>query len=74
MTKTVTVIDNKTTKLILDFTDEDVNLVGETLVKGGESEANGYAPFFEADLRRNNAELFPQPVLPPHIDMMEMNV
>jgi hypothetical protein len=61
MKQTITYIDSKTTKLTLDFTDEDVNLVGETLVKGGESEANGYAPFFEADLRRNNAELFPVP-------------
>jgi hypothetical protein len=73
MKQTITYIDSKTTKLTLDFTDEDVNLVGETLVKGGESDAIAYAPFFETDLRRNNAELFPQPEL-PQIDMMEMNV
>ncbi len=53
--------DSKTTRLILDFNDEGVALIGTTLVAGDESAARAYAHFFEADLRRNNAELFPVP-------------
>lgn len=64
MTATTTVIDDKHTQLELDFSDENVTLTGSTLVAGDESAARAYAPFFEADLRRNNAELFPQPEMP----------
>lgn len=55
------IISEKLTKLTIDFVDEGVSLVGETEVVGNEDTARGYASFFEADLRRNNAELFPQP-------------
>ena len=58
------IIDSKRTKLTIDFNDEGVNLIGETVVVGDESKALSYAPFFEQDLRRNNAELFPQPEMP----------
>lgn len=54
------IISEKLTKLTIDFSDEGVSLVGETEVLGDESKALSYAPFFEQDLRRNNAELFPQ--------------
>ncbi|MEA4872169.1 MAG: hypothetical protein VB076_05080 [Synergistaceae bacterium] len=52
-------VDEKTTRLSVDFADEDVELTGATLVAGDESAARAYAHFFEQDLRRNNAELFP---------------
>ena len=55
------VIGEKLTKLTIDFTDEGVFLIGETEVVGNEDTARAYASFFEADLRRNNAELFPVP-------------
>ena len=55
------VISEKLTKLTIDFTDEGVFLIGETEVVGNEDTACAYASFFEADLRRNNAELFPVP-------------
>ena len=61
MITTTEIIDNKKTKLIIDFNDEGVNLIGETEVAGDESAALAYAHFFEQDLRRNNAELFPVP-------------
>ena len=61
MITTTEIINDKRTKLILDFSDEGVSLVGETEVVGDASKALSYAPFFEADLRRINAELFPQP-------------
>ena len=64
MIATTEVIGEKLTKLIIDFNDEGVNLVGETEVVGDESKALSYAPFFEQDLRRNNAELFPVPEMP----------
>ena len=55
------IISEKLTKLTIDFTDEGVFLTGETEVIGNEDTARAYASFFEADLRRNNAELFPVP-------------
>lgn len=61
MIVTTTVIDDKHTGLTIDFSDEGVSLVGETSIIGDESAALAYAHFFEQDLRRNNAELFPVP-------------
>ena len=55
------IISEKLTKLTIDFTDEGVFLIGETEVVGNEDTAIAYAHFFEQDLRRNNAELFPVP-------------
>ena len=54
------VISEKLTKLTIDFRDEEIELVGVTEVVGNENTARAYASFFEQDLRRNNAELFPQ--------------
>lgn len=68
MITTTEVISEKLTKLTIDFTDENVVLVGETEVVGDESKALSYAPFFEADLRRNNAELFPVPEMPEEFE------
>ena len=62
------IISEKLTKLTIDFTDEGVFLIGETEVIGNEYAARAYASFFEADLRRNNAELFPV----PEIEIPEM--
>ena len=64
MIATTEIINDKRTKLILDFNDENITLVGETEVVGDESKALAYAHFFEQDLRRNNAELFPVPEMP----------
>ena len=64
MIATTEIISDKLAKLTIDFSDEDVVLVGVTEVVGDESKALAYAPFFEADLRRNNAELFPVPEMP----------
>jgi len=64
MITTTEIINDKRTKLILDFSDEGVSLVGETEVVGDVSKALSYASFFEQDLRRNNAELFPVPEMP----------
>ncbi|NNG67356.1 hypothetical protein [Caldanaerobacter subterraneus] len=61
MTYKITVLDDGTTKIEIDFSDEGVNLKGETTVKGGEVEALNYLPIFEEDLRRNYSELFPKP-------------
>lgn len=69
MITTTEVISEKLTKLTIDFSDENVALVGETEVVGDESKALSYAPFFEADLRSNNAELFPV----PEIEIPEMD-
>ena len=64
MITATTTLDDKHTQLVIDFSDEGVELVGETLIVGDEAKSLAYAPFFEADLRRNNAELFPQPEMP----------
>ena len=58
---TTEVIDERRCKLTVSFADENVDLTGETVVAGGEAEAVAYEPFFEADLRRNFADKFPQP-------------
>ena len=63
MIMTTEIIDDKRTKLTIDFNGEGVNLIGETEVVGDESKALAYAHFFEQDLRRNNTELFPVPVI-----------
>ena len=68
MIATTEIINDKRTKLTIDFNDEGVNLIGETEVVGDESKALSYAPFFEQDLRRNNTELFPV----PEIEIPEM--
>ena len=60
MITTTEIIGEKLTKLTIDFSDENVVLVGETEVVGDEGKALAYAHFFEQDLRRNNAKLFPQ--------------
>jgi len=64
MIATTEMIDDKRTKLTIDFSDEGVSLVGETEVVGDKGKALSYAHFFEQDLRRNNAELFPVPEMP----------
>ena len=61
MITTTEIIVEKLTKLTIDFTDEGVFLTGETEVVGNEDTARAYVSFFEQDLRRNNAELFPVP-------------
>ena len=61
MITTTEIINEKLTKLTIDFSDENIVLVGETEVVGDEGKALAYAHFFEQDLRRNNAELFPAP-------------
>ena len=69
MITTTEIISEKLTKLTIDFSDENIVLVGETEVVGDESAALAYAHFFEQDLRRNNAELFPI----PEIEIPEMD-
>ena len=53
--------EGKVTYIHIDFADEGVELTGDTSVLGDEGKAMAYLPFFEADLRRNFADLFPQP-------------
>jgi hypothetical protein len=52
---------NGVTRIKVDFSDEGVNLQGETEVKGDRQTAERYVHIFEADLRRNFSELFPVP-------------
>lgn len=70
MTHKVTVLDDGTTKIEVDFSDEGINLRGETYVKGGEAEAKNYLPIFEQDLRRNYSELFPKSEPEPMEEML----
>ena len=66
MTYDVIVNNDGTTTLRINFTDEGINLQGETRVKGDEAIALSYLPVFETDLRRNFADLFPVPESPIH--------
>ena len=62
-------VEGKTTRINVDFSDENVTLTGETSVLGDGKKAAEYLPFFERDLRRNFADQFPQPE-PPAGGMM----
>ena len=53
--------ENGTTAIMVDFSDEGVQLQCETSVKGDTAAAAAYLPFFVADMRANFAELFPVP-------------
>ena len=64
MIVSTSVIDEKHSGLVVDFSDENVSLVGKSVVVGSEEDALSYAKFFGADLRRINAELFPTPEMP----------
>jgi hypothetical protein len=64
MIVSTSVIDEKHSGLVVDFSDENVSLVGKSVVVGSEADALSYAKFFGADLRRINAELFPVPEMP----------
>lgn len=71
MTYQITENPNNTTTIEISFTDEGIDLVGHTTVKGKAADAENYLPVFESDLRRNFAELFPPPPA-PEIDPGEM--
>ncbi|WP_027309426.1 hypothetical protein [Caloramator sp. ALD01] len=45
--------------LHVDFSDEGVELQGETRIKGNQEDALKYLPVFEKDLRINFADKFP---------------
>jgi hypothetical protein len=64
MNYTIEPINEKITKLSVDFSDEDIDLQGETTVKGTEEDAEKYVKTFANDLKQNNIELFPKPPEP----------
>lgn len=62
----------KAVDLELDFTgdlDLRAELEAKIRVKGGMIEAKRYMRFFEADMRRNFAELFPPPPEPEPMEV-----
>jgi len=61
MTNTITLLNNGTTQIDVDFTDESVDLQSSTTIIGDEQKALNFLPIFEADLIFNNSHLFPQP-------------
>lgn len=63
-----------TTKLIVDFTDEGIELRGETTVKGTSKAAEKYVKVFANDIKRNNIELFPKPESEYHPEEGEMMI
>ncbi len=68
MIVSTSVIDEKHYGLVVDFSDENVSLVGKSVVVGSEEDALSYAKFFGADLRRINADLFPMPEMPDEME------
>jgi len=66
MDYTIEQINEKTTKLTVDFSDEGINLQGETNVKGSKEDAEKYVDAFAKDLKQNNIELFPEPPEPDY--------
>lgn len=70
----ITVLGDGTSKITMNFRDEGIELDGETTVKGGQQEAEGYVPTFERDLRTNYAHLFPQPEPEHHEEVIDDEV
>lgn len=68
----ITVLDNGTSTIAINFRDEGVELEGETNIKGGQEEAEQYISVFERDLRNNFAHLFPQPEPEEHPEEGEL--
>lgn len=59
--------ENGTITITVNFEDEGVEINGKTTVKGNTETAERYLTVFEADLRRNYAEVFPPPPEPEPI-------
>jgi hypothetical protein len=72
MTYNITELDNNITKLTVDFSDEGIDLQGETTVKGERTDAEKYVKTFAKDLKINNIELFPKP--PEHSEEEELMI
>ena len=66
MDYTIEQINEKITKLTVDFSDEGIGLQGETNVKGSKEDAEKYVDTFAKDLKQNNIELFPEPPEPDY--------
>ena len=64
MTYEITASDNVSI-LGVSFVDEGIDLTDHIKVDGDEQKALAYLPFFVADLKRNYAHLFPQPIVDP---------
>ena len=67
-------LENGVTKLTVDFSDENIDLQGETTVKGTTEDAEKYVDTFAKDLKQNNIELFPKPPEPDHPEEEEMMI
>ena len=74
MTYNIEELENGTTKLTVDFSDENIDLQGETTVKGTTKDAEKYVQTFANDLKQNNIELFPKPPEPDHPEEEEMMI
>ena len=74
MTYNIEELENGTTKLTVDFSDENIDLQGETTVKGTTENAEKYVQTFANDLKQNNIELFPKPPEPDHPEEEEMMI
>lgn len=61
MTHTITDNGDGTTAIAIDFADEEIDLTAATKIIGDETKAAAYLSVFEADIRRINSHLFPQP-------------
>ena len=59
-------LENGITKLTVDFSDEGIELQGETTVKSSKEDAEKYVDTFAKDLKQNNIELFPEPPEPDY--------
>jgi len=64
MTHDITIVNPTTAILGVSFIDEGIELTEHVQIDGGKEKALAYLPFFEKDMRREYAHLFPQPVQP----------
>lgn len=61
MTHTITEQPDGTHCIELDYSDEGIELTARTNIIGDANKAAAYVTVFDADMRRANSHLFPQP-------------
>ncbi len=64
MKHTITTENPGRQKIVLDYTDEGVDLVTDRLVTGSPADAELHIPAFDLDVKTNFSSMFPPPVYP----------
>lgn len=73
MNKNITQLTDNEYQIVLDYSDDGVDLQAKKNIIGSLKDAEGYVVVLDRDARMNNAHLFPLPE-PPEITDEEMMI